>query len=619
MKYLVLILALTSFAGLAFAEQNFSNICSENCKNLATDEEPYPRCVFDYKFDEQISVSKFTVNAADAKDLIVKCETDLKAKYETAKAELDKNNATQEANTAAQGKTCDVELSNNLFLICDNASGNTLANKGAVTKDSLTKICDAQKQCNNTEKDANAAQTYDNIKATCTNLKSAIDNLHSRCKILVQMYSTPKFNISDSDSDEVKAADPQMGGAYCKKGEKKASSDFQSCKKLVNSINASYATAMATQVGGQVNTAMTQVKIQKDLKEDDGKTHTKLMDAAKDNLTAAKNNAWAEEGVYLGSASLIGGIIANYPTPKAAAKWCRNSDQQFNDTTCNEVFNDSSVRAAAFNNQSVLDNAKTVLTSAIAKAAVKGAEIWALQKQLDSLSDVEEGFKKLDETSNGPNFADLQVSKCQVNPQAPECQQIGDYIGPPSIGSLNFGDGTNGVIDPNQVGGTDFNGGGATTAGNTTGSNADGSDLGPLAIGGKSQSGGLMGNFSAPGLKPFNYAAGGTGGGGGGGGGGAGGGGKGAGAGADSGKMNIGSSGLQFSGPGSFTIGGKKGKGGDENPFDKLVKKDDKGDGDMDFRAPASAEDASKGIFVRISERYQKVNQAKKLLEYETK
>ena len=453
-------------------------------------------------------------------------------------------------------------------------------------------------------------------------------NMVVQCQAIAFMFKNDakkegkesRFTVSKAakeNSATIRGMDPRIG--TCEHNG--TSTDFDNCKQLINTINGSIVGMKATQMGGQIHQINTQSQINQNLKEDGGKSHGALIDAASGTVQASRDGAIAEESALTLNATLISSFIGAYQTPKKIYNRCMKSAFPSRDEGC-EAFNDASIANNLFNNTDVLGGAKAYLAETITKMAVKGAEIAALQKQLEALNTTKENLAKLEAPKGEQNFGDLTMGLCQANPAHPQCQNNQQAIGLPIDGTgLNFGSGFSNVAGANGNFVEATQGQAAT---NTPSGSDSAMDLGPMAVG--ASQGGADNSIEGPsgGYKLADNSAT-TGGGGGasapGGSGSSGiGGGGGAGGPAGSTALNMGKSGIAYGGSG-FKIGGQaRGKGG-ENPFDQLVNKDsNKAGGQLDFRNPASdMGDSTKGLFVRITEGYQKATNAKKLIEYEVK
>lgn len=455
------------------------------------------------------------------------------------------------------------------------------------------------------------------------NCNEAADPKVKQCEVLVKMYSGAMgkdFKASDiAKTSGTRYANPQnfANNFECESGTGVV--DYDNCRDLVMSLSAAIISEQGTKIAGDVRQISSQTNIQKNFREN-GADQDKLIAAAKTTTLTAKENAEMRGTAFAANAANISRIISDFDTAKKAKKKCVNK-AEVDESLCETVFSDESVRSALFKNGDALNAAKGALVEQMGKLAVSTAEMIALKKQLNALDGVSTDLEKL-KNPDQQNLEDLTVQLCVANPTHPQCANQGQSVValPDDAGySLSFGSGNNTITQGAN---------GFEPTNNTpvaTNDQGNPNDLGPLGIGG-GDSGVTDSMLTPDGSGSVKFADGPSGGGGGGGGGAGGGGsggvalgGGGAGGGAgfnglatNKSGATIGSSGLNFN---RSDKSSKK-----EDPLAGLFDKKDNKGSNVDFRAPASEMgDTSKSLFVRITEGYQKAQNQKRLLEYEIK
>jgi hypothetical protein len=455
-------------------------------------------------------------------------------------------------------------------------------------------------------------------------------------------YSMAQFGTGGWGWDPTDRERVSLDGMFTCKREYPWTVDYNSCKAIVTAYDAAAASEKVGALGMQVHSTMKNDEIQSDTieKQAKGEGQTAAMDALQKTAEYKAKQESVKAIFYGAQVATFSGFLLGYTTPNSTPGDCGGKDAggnpekggNANSYWCGRALSvymdlNPGLKTQFFQNQGVKRQFYKYLIEVSGKATLALIMRHNFKKQAKAVSEIKDKFVLPKYPDKAPR---IQMSYCQYNPTASQCQDRGERV---NNGNGYQFQGFNGV--GNQGG--DYN----ATADMNEGLDLDKNNalsakekqaLKDLSnIMGEGGGGEYSNDFKAPGAA--SVSAGSSGGsavsaggasssGGGGGGGGAGGGINTAGKSNSAirkGNVKFGGAGAAFKGyGGKVSRLGKGGKGGKKNPFANLF--GSKNDG----RRVASGSNKgilpkSSSIFDKISKRYVKVKDDQRIYDYSKK
>ncbi len=222
------------------------------------------------------------------------------------------------------------------------------------------------------------------------------------------------------DARRLGASGPAVGTVplECKAYPESLTEHVNGCHKLMWVLTASSISDMMTAAGSQAGAMITGAKNMEMIQQAEAGDYGVHFDAQENTVKTKQNVAKGQLSAASTKAGLVTALLASRVTPRKLRGKCleKTGNQGF----CYSITDNQMVRYALFPNEEGLVSAATAsLTEAAGAATAAGIAVNGYKKQLEMISSARE---KLAATTIDDTNQNFQLTFCQYNPQAPECQ-----------------------------------------------------------------------------------------------------------------------------------------------------------------------------------------------------